>query len=279
MKLRTFYILLAVIATLGSLAVYIATSQFGPGLSTDGARYLSTAESLAVGRGTLDYLGEPLVNWPPLYPALLAALYLLSGLDVMILAQIVNILAFGAIVGLSGIFFIRALPGHNTFALFASLVVATSVPLLEVSANVASDPLFMVSVLLWLLAAQSYVAGRSMRHFWQMVALAVVACFLRYAGSALVLSGTLAVLLTWRPRWRDGLWRAALYGVASSSPIALWVIFHNYRLSGLLLGRHRPSYPPGLFLAIVDKVVVGSCRGVFCLSCHRWLFWAYCWHC
>lgn len=254
MSSRTFNAALAAIALLGSLCVFIATSQFGPGLSTDGARYLSTAENLAAGLGVVDYFHEPLVHWPPLYPAILAVLHGLSGLDVMLLAQIINILAFGAVIALSGIFLLRALPGMQGFALLGSLVVASSVALLEVSANVASDPLFMLCVLLWLLAAQRYVADRVPRHFWQMVALAAAACFLRYAGAALVMSGALVVLLAWRPQWRSGLLWAAAYGFASSLPIGLWAILHNYRLSGLLLGSHQPAYPPGLFIAFIEKV-------------------------
>ncbi len=254
MNSRIFNITLAALAILGSLAVYLATSQFGPGLSTDGARYLSTAENFAAGLGLVDYFHEPLVNWPPLYSTILAALHSLSGLDVMLLAQIINILAFGAIIALSGIFMLRALPGQRLFALLASAVVASSVALLEVSANVASDPLFMVCVLLWLLAAQQYVARRALRHFWQMIALAAAACFLRYAGAALVMSGALVVLLAWRPQWRKGLLQAAIYGMASGLPIGLWAILHNYPLSGKLLGTHQPAYPPGLFVAFIDKV-------------------------
>ncbi|MCW5887795.1 MAG: hypothetical protein KIT07_06690, partial [Anaerolineales bacterium] len=146
MSSRRYYFCLALLALLGSLAVFAATLPWGPGLSTDGARYLSTAENLAAGRGLVDYLGEPLVHWPPLYPALLSGLHWLSGWDVLKLAQILNSLAFGGVILLSGVFLWRALLGQPVFALWASAVVATALPLLEVSANVASDPLFMLCV-------------------------------------------------------------------------------------------------------------------------------------
>ncbi len=254
MKPRTFYYLLAIISVLGGLAVYAATSQWGPGLSTDGARYLSTAESLAAGRGLLDYLGEPLVNWPPLYPAIVALVHKLSGADVMVVAQTINIFVFGAIVALSGIFTLRALPGQYTFALFATLVVASSRALVETAANVSSDPLFMLCLLLWLLAAQQYAAARNPRSFWQMALLAAAGCFLRYAGSSLVIAGGLLVLWAWRHQWRQGLLHAAAYGALSAGPIGLWAMFHNYRLTGILLGTHQPAYPPGLFVAAIEKV-------------------------
>src|SRR3989304_2098084 len=202
-KEKTFRIFLAALAVVGSLLVWLATSSYGPGLSTDGARYLSTAESIAAGRGITDSLGLPLVNWPPLYPFILAAVSLMTGLDVLIAAQIVNILAFGAIIYLGGLLFERSLPGNWTFAVVASLVLATSLPLVEVSANVASDPLFLVCVLLFLLAAQSYLRTRTSRGWWQLAALAGTACFLRYAGLALVFSGALIVAWGWGP-WGGG---------------------------------------------------------------------------
>ena len=166
-KEKKFRIFLAALAVVGSLLVWLATSSYGPGLSTDGARYLSTAESIAAGRGITDYLGLPLVNWPPLYPFILAAVSLMTGLDVLIAAQIVNILAFGAIIYLGGLLFERSLPGNWTFAVVASLVLATSLPLVEVSANVASDSMFLACVLLFLLAAQSYLHTRTGRGWWR----------------------------------------------------------------------------------------------------------------
>jgi len=273
---KRFHIFLAALALAGSFLVYLATSSYGPGLSTDGARYLSTAENIARGVGIIDYLGLPLINWPPLYPILLAALNWITGLDVFVLGQWVNILAFGAIIWFGGIFFERSLPGNWSFAVLASLVLATSLPLIEVSANIASDPLFMLCALVFLLAAQDYLRTRSRQSWWQMAALAIAGCFLRYAGVALVVSGTLVLLAQplrggaqrrrgipqvrrWglpRPhfvRARNSLLGAATFGLTAGVPIGAWVIFHNYRLTGSMLGAHMPAYPWGLFVAWVEK--------------------------
>ncbi|MEX2162546.1 MAG: hypothetical protein WD751_11640 [Anaerolineales bacterium] len=273
-----FRIFLSALAVAGSLLVWMATSSYGPGLSTDGARYLSTAESIAAGRGIIDYLGLPLVNWPPLYPFLLAGLKLLTGLDVFALGQIINIVAFGAIIYLGGVFFERSMPGNWTLAYVASLVLATSLPLLEVSANIASDPLFLICVLLFLLAAQNYLRERNRGAWWQMAALAVAACFLRYAGLTLIISGTLIVFFSYRlrgvrtessptkksptatwglPRFatlaRNG-WRAAGFGLVSGLPIAAFAILHNLPATGSLLGAHRPSIALTNFIFLFEKM-------------------------
>jgi hypothetical protein len=251
---KRFYLFLTMISIAGSVAVWLATSAYGPGLSTDGARYLSTAESLAAGRGIIDYLGLPLVNWPPLYPLVLAGLHLLTGIDVFVLGQVVNIIAFGAIIALSGLLFERSLPSRNTFAYAATLVVATSLPLIEVSANIASDPLFIVTVLLFLLAAQRYIPGRARRQWWQMVVLAVAASFLRYAGLAVIICGGLVCLWAWRHSWRRALPEAAGFGLAAGLPIGLFAVLHNLP-NGTLLGAHRGSDYLINFLFAFDKVV------------------------
>ncbi|MEX1071446.1 MAG: hypothetical protein WEC37_02370 [Anaerolineales bacterium] len=273
---KSFRIFLILLSVAGAIVVYLATSNYGPGLSTDGARYLSTAESIAARRGIIDYLGLPLVNWPPLYPLLLAGLNRLTGLDVFVIGQLINIIAFGVIIWLSGIFFERSLPGNYTFATVASLIVATSLPFIEVSANIASDPLYMVCVLLFLLAAQDYARSFSSRNWWAMVAITIAACFLRYAGLTLIISGTLIVLFTQgQPlrgrspkqsstkflgiatpalRARNGqLWEAAKFGLVSGLPIALWAAFFNYRLTGSILGAHLPANPWGNFVAAIEK--------------------------
>lgn len=256
MNNRTFFrLFLATLAIAGSILVWLATSAYGPGLSTDGARYLSTAESIAASRGIIDYLGLPLVNWPPLYPILIAGFSLLTGLDVFAVGQIINILAYGIFIYLGGILFERSLPGNWTFAVLATLVLATSLPILEVSANIASDPLFMIAVLLFLLAAQNYAKSPSRRRWGLLAGIAIVSCFLRYAGLALVLSGTAIVFLTWRSSLRRAFLEAAAFGLLAAAPIAAWALLHNLPAAGSLLGEHRPADAVGNFAAAIEKIV------------------------
>jgi hypothetical protein len=252
-KQTRYRIFLIILAIAGSVLVWLATSAYGPGLSTDGARYLSTAESIAAGRGIVDYLELPLVNWPPLYPIIIAGLNLLTGLDVFVIGQIINIIAFGAIIYLGGIFFQRSLPGNWTFAVLASLVLATSLPILEVSANIASDPLFMVAVLAFLLAAQNYVKTPTRAGWLWLVGIAIVSCFLRYAGLALVITGAGIVLLTWRKSLTRALVESVSFGILAVLPIAAWAFFHNLPATGNFLGAHRPSEPIGLFVVAIEK--------------------------
>ncbi len=254
-KQTRFRIFLAALAIAGSALVWLATSTYGPGLSTDGARYLSTAESIAAGRGIIDYLGLPLVNWPPLYPIIIAGLNLLTGLDVFVIGQIINILAFGAIIFLGGVFFERSMPGNWTFAVLTSSVLATSLPILEVSANIASDPLFMVAVLAFLLVAQDYIKSPARAGWFILAFIAVISCFLRYAGLALVFSGAAIVFFSWKKLLSRAFIEAICFGALAVFPIIAWAYFHNLPATGSFLGAHRPSEPVGLFVVAVEKII------------------------
>ena len=68
----SFY--LAVISLLGMAFAFIVTYQYGAGLATDGARYLSTAENLINGKGFIEYLGMPLTQFPPVYSIMIAVI-------------------------------------------------------------------------------------------------------------------------------------------------------------------------------------------------------------
>ncbi|MGH2582288.1 MAG: hypothetical protein ACRDFQ_05270 [Anaerolineales bacterium] len=254
MSEKTYRIFLGALAFSGSLLVYLATSAYGPGLSTDGARYLSTAENIARGAGAIDYLDVPLINWPPLYPLILAGLHLLTGEDVFILGQIVNILAFGAIIWLGGIFFARSLPESQTLAPLAALFLAAFLPLIEVSAGISSDPLFMILVFCFLLTAQNYLRAPQRKYFWLLAFIAVAATFTRYAGFALVFSGSFFIAWAHRKDTRKAMRRGALFAFSAAAPIGAWAVLHNYRLTGYILGQHRPANAAGNFVSAVTKI-------------------------
>ena len=52
--------------------MFLASSAHGPGVSTDAAMHLATADNLLRGRGLVDYRGAVFTQFPPLYSLLLA---------------------------------------------------------------------------------------------------------------------------------------------------------------------------------------------------------------
>src|SRR5512138_3749934 len=101
-------IYLAVLSLLGAGVLYAATSKWGPGVSTDAAVMMSTAESLAQGRGLVDYAGRELTQFPPLYPALLALGRLIFGMDVFTAGWVLNIVIFAALIAGTGLYLYSA---------------------------------------------------------------------------------------------------------------------------------------------------------------------------
>jgi hypothetical protein len=72
------FFILCVLGVIGSMMVNYGTGKYGIGVSPDSVGYISTAQSLLNRTGFHLFNGEPFVQWPPLYPLLLAALGLLG---------------------------------------------------------------------------------------------------------------------------------------------------------------------------------------------------------
>src|SRR5215468_10877591 len=94
---KRLIVYLSLLSLVGMFLVFLVTYKFGPGLSTDGAKYLSTAQNLLEGRGLNDYLNTPLTQFPPLYSILIAGISWVTRLDVFVAGQYLNILTFGLV--------------------------------------------------------------------------------------------------------------------------------------------------------------------------------------
>ena len=224
------------LALLAVLLGALATGPYGPGVAGDGIAYLSVAENLRHGQGFLKHNGTSLVEWPPLTPLLLAGGTSLTGLDVLQVGRWLNLLALGGIVFLGGVLVYASLPERRLWALLAGLVLLTSTSWLRVSANISSDPLFMVLVLGFLLVACRYLQRPGWGTLLALGLLAGLAAIQRYAGIALGLSG--AVLIVWARRRapRRLLAELALFGLLAGGPLLVWVLGHNLPATGTLSG-------------------------------------------
>ena len=238
----------------GAALVYQATARIGPGVAGDGTMYLSVAANLLKGRGFIDLYGNALLQWPPLYPALIAFISRLTGADILVAARYINIVTFGLIVFISGILLQKMYPDRMLFAYIVSAVTATSLGLLDTCSSILSDPVFLLFVVLFLLAIQSFIADPKPMHLFEMGFIAFMASMERYAGLALVLTGAVFLI---RFYWKDrahGLFKSALFSL-SGLPVVLWGIFHNYPVSGRLFGSYYPANIPGNSYITVQKIL------------------------
>ncbi len=252
---RLFLAYLAILSIAGGATIYLATSKIGPGVSTDAAMMLSTAENVLRGRGLVDYRGVELTQFPPLYSLILALGGLLFRQDVFTVGWVLAILVFAATIWFSGVYFFQAFREFPILAYVASFIVFSSTSLIEISANIASDPLFLLMVVWFLLLMTNYAMSGRVNFTVLAAVLTVLACFERYAGLSLVISGALIVALTNRVELRRAILSGSLFAVSAGTPILLWGYLHNAPISGTAFGGRLPSIPALNFETGVEKVL------------------------
>lgn len=227
----------------------------GPGVSTDSAMILATAENLVRGRGLIDYTGAELTQFPPLYSLILAAGSLMLRQDVFVVGWLLNALVFAAVVWFSGLYLYDAFADQPSLAYFGAFMVLSSTSLIEISANIASDPLFMLIVIFFLMSATAYLRNADPRYAVLAAALTVIGCFQRYAGLALVITGGLLAAYSQRAH----IWRAAgtavAFGAITGAPIVAWGFLHNAPVNGTIFGARLPSVATGNFSAGAEKIL------------------------
>lgn len=252
---QVFTIFLAGVSLLGMAFAFVVTFRFGAGLATDGARYLSTAESLLLGNGFTEYLGVPLTQFPPLYSILVAFVSFITRMDVFWAANYFNILTFGLTIWLAGKFFRKLFPEQILYAYLGSAFFAVSVSLLRMASNILSDLLFLALTIVILTSITNYVETPSRKNLVVLGLLCALSPLLRYAGLTHILTASLIIFLTRRREWLKAIFQTALFGFITSLPTLIWVYFHNYLQTGILFGVRRPPNAFGNLETTIDKAV------------------------
>jgi hypothetical protein len=252
---RPLYLFLCALSTAGGIVILLATSRMGPGVSTDSARILSTAENLAGGRGLVEFSGQQLTQFPPLYSILQALGHMIFGADVFVFAWALNVLVFAALIWITGLYLHDAFPDAPGLAFLGAFVVASSTSLVQIAANLSSDPLFMLLVLLFLAAAGAYLRTQETRYAVTAMALAMISCFQRYAGLALVVTGGLVALYAQRKSGLLALKAAGLFVSITAAPIFAWAYLHNKPHDGTVFGSRLPAIPGLNFETGIEKML------------------------
>ncbi len=229
-----------ILSCVGVLVILAGTSTYGAGISPDSVGYIATARSMAAGDGAVSYDGAPMVLWPPLYPAFLAGIHYVSGVDPLSSAPIVNAVLFGVIIYLSYLLFLRHSESSRAFPLVGAASVLVSFPLVHVSLSAWSEPLFIVLVLVYLVTSEFYLARGTARLLLVVSLSAALACLTRYIGVVLIPTGLVTILAFRRDALGVKVRHLALFACVSAAPVGIWVM-RNYYLSGTPLGPREPS--------------------------------------
>jgi hypothetical protein len=234
---RMIYLLLA-FAVLGVLLILIGTSKYGAGCWPDCVAYVSTARNLLSGRGYWMYAERPFVHFPPLFPTLLALLGL-TGLDPFDAARYVNAIAFGLIVFLSGLYLLRCIRS-KTLVVLGSLAILFSTPLIHVSTQVLSEPLFIVLVLLSMLEVSKFLSTGKSPPFFLAATFAALAFLTRYLGLTVVLTALVLLLIKRNIAFADRITKGIALILICILPMIAWLL-RNYGVSSTLAGERPPS--------------------------------------
>lgn len=223
------------------LVVLVAISKYGPGMTFDSANYIAVSRNMIAGNGVNNSYGEPFISQPPMYPATVALLSWLFGVDPIRVVGVYNASLF-AIMACSSIWLLR---GFAKIVLWEEaiffVVVLSSKALLGVSVMVFSDILFIEMCFLFLIFLKKYLQQQKAVYFLFFMTFASLACLTRYTGVVLILTGACVLLVSF-PKSLRQLARIPVFGIIASLPLAFW-LYRNYRVAGSLVGiRGRSIY-------------------------------------
>ncbi|GAB4505399.1 MAG: hypothetical protein Fur0043_23940 [Anaerolineales bacterium] len=242
-----FVVILCLLGLAGGRVLAYSTPQ-GLGLNDDSIAYIAGARSILAGQGYREawlVSNGPVTHFPPGFPAALALLGFLTGLDPLYGARLLNGLLFGSNIFLTGWLGWR-MTASRWAGLFAAVMALLSSSLLAIHARAMSEPLYIFLTLLVFLVLEAYFerirAGLARASLW----LAVLGCLLgwaylaRYAALSL-LATILAALFVLHTDWRSR-WRSAALTLATALP---WIVGWSIRnrlvgdsLTNRVLGWH-----------------------------------------
>lgn len=223
--LRDERLKLAVLMTLHlvwGVVLWFSISKYGLGVSTDAVHLLSAAQNLAAGNGLTTYDGSFLALWPPLYPVLLAKVRLITGVDMLGAATIVQAIAFLGLGIALATLFLRIFSGRIIPAAAALVLTQVGEVVFSTAGMVGSDYVHLFLVVLVILLTARYVeSGSRISFFWLAMATTLVT-LQRYVGVAATATAMAAITLLGRTSWRRRITEALVLGL-TALPMGIWL--------------------------------------------------------
>jgi hypothetical protein len=239
LKEKRVSLLSVLILALASAGLVWYATAWGIGTSPDSVAYIGAARNLADGRGlTVPFGGlvdGPMTHHAPLYPALLGAVGF-TGSDPANVARFLGSFFMAANVLLAAFLVRRILPSVIWSPILAGLLVASSPTLLEIHSMAWTEPMF---IFLGFIGLAFLAEGLEKRSWLPIIASALLvglAVLTRYAGLALIATGSLGILLLGNERLVKRLATIAGFGLVSITPLALWSI-RNLSVTGTATSR------------------------------------------
>jgi hypothetical protein len=237
---REYKIILLLLGLTGMALSLVSTSLYGAGLSPDSVYYISTARNLIAGKGFISYMGIPIVEWPPLYPIILAIPSIFIKIDPLISAPYISAILFGMTIYFSGLLLCRHLDSSFAYSLTGVTLLLISNVLLDLYTMAWSETLFVFLVILSLVFLEKFIEKEDKFSFIVFSLSVALTCLTRYIGVCLIITGVLTILLISRSKFKVRLYYISAFIFISALPTGIWNI-RNLIISGTIGGGRDPS--------------------------------------
>lgn len=214
--------LMAIHLVWGSV-LWFSISKYGLGISTDSVHLLFGGQSLAAGSGLVSYDGSFLALWPPLYPALLGSVHLVTGAHMLAAATILQAAAFLGLSLCTSILLLRIFRGNFLPAAAAVILSDIGAVVLTSFDVVGSDYVGLGLAMVSLLLTGTYIASGSGRAFAAMIGAGMLAMLDRYLFVAAIATSAACVFTLSRTSLRQKLGRGLLVCVGAL-PAGVWLV-------------------------------------------------------
>ncbi len=253
---RLEFALVTCIAALGAGLVLLRVASYRPSMGWDAVNYITVVRNLLAGDGLVGLSSNPLVFWPPLYPAMLAGGGLF-GLDPSAVAGPLNAVIFGLTVLVAG-WWLRCHLHSRFLWLWGCVSIALALPLAEIASEAMSESAFILFVTLALTQIDAHLGGGKRASLIRAAMFSALACLTRYMGAAVILAVVPLLLLAARVAPREKMKRIAVYTLIAAAPVGLWML-RNYLLVGSPTGaRDMGFYSFGFIVAEAVRLAVND---------------------
>jgi len=156
-KQRVFFCLIVFISAIIGFFTILYTTTIGIGITPDSVEYVSVAKSIIRNGALFNYLGEPLVHFPPIYSIILSGIGLLFR-DILQAAKYLQAILFVFNIIVISLILYRITEGSLPVVLSGNLIILPAYTMLYVHSYAWTEPIFILLSLLslWLLSEYLY---------------------------------------------------------------------------------------------------------------------------
>lgn len=231
---------IAVSCSVMAALVFFAGSKYGPGLTYDSVNYMYAGYNLYEKGKLMRPFQSPYIEWPPLYPCIIAALSYFSG-NLLQSIFYFQILIASVTTGLSCML-ANQIIRHRLLQITVYISLTFSTPLVLVNHFVWSESFFVLLVIIQTHLFINYAKRPGAFACILLVITGIMLCMQRQVGAFFIAGGACILLLY--PQNTPLLKRviaSLLYVLlAAVIPLMLWWI-RNYHLQGLIMNDYRDS--------------------------------------